>query len=88
MDLDTCKPEKRRQAEAADGRAETADTFDRAEFLRTKQEQTDGSTSLNVLLSLWFRWLLNQRISTKIHAGYCKIICVFTMYYKVMRCYI
>lgn len=49
-DLDTCKPpEKLRQADVADGRAETADTFDRAEFLRTKQEQMDGSTSLNVL---------------------------------------
>lgn len=49
MDLDTCHPEKFRQAEVADGRAETANIFDRAEFLRTKQEQMDDSTSLNVL---------------------------------------
>lgn len=49
MDLDARKsPKKLRQAGVADGRAETADTFDRAEFLRTKQEQIHGSTSLNV----------------------------------------
>lgn len=33
MDLDTHQtPEKLRQAETADGRAETSDTFDRVEF--------------------------------------------------------
>jgi len=61
MDLDTRQPpEKRRQAEVADSRAETTDTFDRAEFLRTKQEEMHGSTSLNVPPPLGFRWLLNQ----------------------------
>lgn len=48
MDLDACKSPKKMQA----GRsfwAETSDTFDRGEFLRTKQEKMNGSTSLNVL---------------------------------------
>lgn len=36
MDLDACKPPKKlRQAEVADGRGETADTFDREYFLKT-----------------------------------------------------